>query len=282
MGPVYQSINFSYLGWSQGDGEASNFTGISSRINTFLCPSSGTPQNSVTVNGLTRMWPGNNYFASTGSSLQWLGQKSGVATFGPNGCFAVGGVPTSLRDITDGTANTVVFGEFRQGDWDDNKLSIQDVVGITDYSDFGAANRNMDCATCSMPAGAGGLPKALALMATTWRNNSGNYGGAYCNFGGSGAQRSQAGAIWHAGLYEYSMGNLIVPPNSAYPYAQFWDTNCDSDSGHIFGLTSFHPGGANALFGDGSVRFLKSSIAYTVLWSLGSMNAGDVISADSY
>jgi hypothetical protein len=33
---------------------------------------------------------------------------------------------------------------------------------------------------------------------------------------------------------------------------------------------------------DGSVRFLKSSVALTTLWGLGSRNQGEVISADSF
>ena len=35
------------------------------------------------------------------------------------------------------------------------------------------------------------------------------------------------------------------------------NTNADTDSG-LDDPSSFHPGGANALFGDGSVHFLKT------------------------
>ena len=41
-------------------------------------------------------------------------------------------------------------------------------------------------------------------------------------------------------------------------------------------------GGANILMGDGSVHFLKDSIAPAVLWAIGSTAQGEVISADSY
>ena len=50
----------------------------------------------------------------------------------------------------------------------------------------------------------------------------------------------------------------------------------------IVGLTSYHPGGANVAMCDGSVRYLKSSTAYTVMWSLGSRNQGEPLSGDSY
>ena len=45
---------------------------------------------------------------------------------------------------------------------------------------------------------------------------------------------------------------------------------------------SYHPGGVNALLADGSVRFIKSSIAGSVWRALGSISGGEVISADSY
>ena len=88
--------------------------------------------------------------------------------------------------------------------------------------------------------------------------------------------------MWHVGNYGHALGNTLVPPNSAFPYCQFWDTNSDFDSGGIAGLTSYHPGGAHSLFADGSVRFLKSSVAYTVIWALGSKSGGEALSSDSY
>jgi prepilin-type processing-associated H-X9-DG protein len=48
------------------------------------------------------------------------------------------------------------------------------------------------------------------------------------------------------------------------------------------GLSSFHPGGANVLMCDGSVRFLKDSTNLSTIWALGSSAQGEVISADSY
>ena len=50
----------------------------------------------------------------------------------------------------------------------------------------------------------------------------------------------------------------------------------------IITATSAHPGGVNVCFTDGSVHFLKDSIAYNIWWALGSRNLGEVISSDAY
>ena len=46
-------------------------------------------------------------------------------------------------------------------------------------------------------------------------------------------------------------------------------------------LFSFHSGGVNCLFGDGSVRFVKNSINVVVLRGIITPNGGEVISADA-
>ena len=80
-----------------------------------------------------------------------------------------------------------------------------------------------------------------------------------------------------------SFGNLLLPPNPKTP-------NCDSSTvasntlqnPGMWGLSSYHPGGANVVMLDGSVRFLKDSISQQTLWALGSIAQGEVISSDSY
>ena len=47
-------------------------------------------------------------------------------------------------------------------------------------------------------------------------------------------------------------------------------------------MSSNHPGGANTLMCDSSVKFLKNSISKQIMWALGSRAMGEVISADAY
>jgi prepilin-type processing-associated H-X9-DG protein len=45
---------------------------------------------------------------------------------------------------------------------------------------------------------------------------------------------------------------------------------------------SYHPGGVNTLFCDGSVRFIKNSINWVTWRALGTIASGEVVSSDAY
>ena len=47
-------------------------------------------------------------------------------------------------------------------------------------------------------------------------------------------------------------------------------------------LFSYHSGGVNALFGDGSVRFIKDSISLVTLRALVTAAGGEVVSSDAF
>src|SRR5262249_61427800 len=101
--------------------------------------------------------------------------------------------------------------------------------------------------------------------------------------GNADANRSWIGQQWCTGMFARTLGNVAVAPNSPYPNCAtvIWGGDFDGSNGH-FGLSSYHPGGANVAMVDGSVRLLKSSTAQPVVWALGSRAPGDVISADAY
>jgi prepilin-type processing-associated H-X9-DG protein len=54
--------------------------------------------------------------------------------------------------------------------------------------------------------------------------------------------------------------------------------NCTSDN-EIF---SFHPGGANVLFVDGSVHFLKDSLNVNIAIAMVTRAGGEILGADQY
>ncbi|WP_165067853.1 DUF1559 domain-containing protein [Paludisphaera rhizosphaerae] len=64
-----------------------------------------------------------------------------------------------------------------------------------------------------------------------------------------------------------------------------YDTNDENNGGPTYAAItsrSYHSGGVNALFGDGSVRFAKSTINGDVWRALGSIAGGEVISSDAF
>jgi prepilin-type processing-associated H-X9-DG protein len=63
---------------------------------------------------------------------------------------------------------------------------------------------------------------------------------------------------------------------------QTWYTNPKLLTYGQLGFRSRHPGGANFVFGDGSVKFLKESINPVTYRALGTKAGGEVLSADAY
>jgi prepilin-type N-terminal cleavage/methylation domain-containing protein/prepilin-type processing-associated H-X9-DG protein len=59
-------------------------------------------------------------------------------------------------------------------------------------------------------------------------------------------------------------------------------THCFNNQWYYQGFKSFHPGGANFGFSDGSVKFLKQSISVRAYMALSTRAGGEVVSADSY
>lgn len=283
--PVYNSINFSLVshGNAATAGDLAQVTAITTKIASFLCPSSPLPIGTY----YNKPKPGLSYFASVGPDLMWVGQSNG----GANGIFMFGGGQSGtnttpayqpsntapqrgVRDVLDGTSNTIAFGEWRIGDQNTCILSIpQDVINPVPWP-----GPNGNClwhTDASMPAGAVYFLQWLPLCAgaapgstktqPTWMYNM-----------------SSLGDTWNQGMFGHTLGNTLLAPNPNYPNCRTCPWFGDWDCPGMYGLSSYHPGGGNVAFADGSVHFLKSSAAMQVVWALGSRAQGEVLSSDSY
>ena len=270
QGPLFDSLNFSVSIFNDPTTDLINSTVTTTVINTFLCPSSVPP--SWTIHGTDAVLngqkaPGNSYFASLGSTLEFAAQQTGGPPNGPFPYIGTLGHVTKISEILDGTSNTVGFGEWKIGDGAGSVQSIQDIVFLGTFP-IGTA-RNNGTLNLPHPTLVNSLGPWLENCGQAWRAGSGRRG-----------KTDTLGESWALGLVGYSQGNLVVGPNAKYP-------NCSTngkgtiESVGSFGLSSFHPGGANVLLLDGSVRFLKDSISNQALWALGSIKQGEIISADS-
>jgi len=265
---LFNAANFSVSPYNDPPGIAMNTTFTTLRLSMFLCPSDTPP--SWTMHGTAPITsftsPGNNYFASVGSSLEIDGQQSGGP---PNGLFQlvnVQGRCIGLRDVLDGTTNTLAFGEWRIGTGNNNVVTIPQDICFCNKLPAGTARNN---GTLSMPN------PTLVKGFPDWINFCKANVGSLRN-----GKTSAVGEAWSLGVFGYTLGTVLLEPNTPYP-------NCVSVSADVMNpgmmnMGSRHPGGCNVLMGDGSVRFLKNSVSRPVIWALGSRGQGEVISADAY
>jgi len=239
-------------------------------ISTFSCPSEVVPPA-----------PGvDNYFMSFGRNIdsQNVDPTTGGAfnfVIPPPGAGAplYGGNPVStdlrgisLQQFTDGTSNTTMFAEIKQGGYNGSsggyfkgptRSSPQQVLELCCYA-WGPAN----------PSGPENISRLVPPAICS---------GNSCAASAGGMCRYYAGAYYfrdHPSFTSYYV-------HTATPNSQTGDCTDFNNDGHTQ-ARSYHPGGVNACFVDGSVHFMKSSIALTVWQALGTRSGGEIISSDQY
>jgi len=268
---LYNAMNFSHGVFNDATGTPINRTVTVTNISTFVCPSGPTPgwsfQGATAPLGSYKA-PGNSYFASMGSSLEFASNQTNGPPNGPFPFYGPAGRSVGIRDVTDGTSNTLGFGEWRIGSGVLSSLSPQDVVFVGSFPSGTARNNG----TLTMPNAT--LVKAMPAWLTTCAQMWAKSGGRF-------AKTVTLGEAWAMGMPGYTQGNVVLPPNSKYP-------NCNThasgtiESPGVFGSSSHHPGGANIMMLDGSVRFLKDSVNQQTVWAIGSMAQGEIVSADAF
>jgi prepilin-type N-terminal cleavage/methylation domain-containing protein/prepilin-type processing-associated H-X9-DG protein len=259
---LYNAINFSVEGRGSDNASAMNATAYNAKLSVFLCPSD---TNGGRVND-------NCYYGSVGPTTN-AGSDTPPRPTNPtcpnytsptSGVFGFR-VAYGLRDITDGSSNTIAFSEGQAGAVNQAVTPGNMIMnaGLSGSAYFLNASQNPqlvlnDLQTCTNQY----VP-----------SNSGNISVGH-------------GHDWGIGGMGATLFNTIAPPNSnLYKWSACrTDCNggCDGASMDYSNAQSYHSGGVNALLADGSVKFLKSSIALNVYWGLGSRNGNEVISSDSY
>jgi prepilin-type processing-associated H-X9-DG protein len=96
---------------------------------------------------------------------------------------------------------------------------------------------------------------------------------------------SRVGAAWAVGDMTCTTYNHVSGPNSRTCAGMTMDMMPDVsmvDMAVDLPPSSYHPGGVNTVLGDGSVRFIKETIALTVWRALGTRNGGEVLNEADY
>ncbi|MEJ7638022.1 MAG: DUF1559 domain-containing protein [Singulisphaera sp.] len=252
--PIYDAHLFNLASVARrGRRHDASVTAFRTKVASFLCPSDPNSGREFTCNYVGSMGPAIGYRVQTDSS----GLFAMIRNWG-------------LRDITDGSSNTVASSERLVGT--PGRPDRTRGNGILNVGDGPGGNTHWEQTDLSQ------FPdRVLAVL----QHCSARYQ-ASDPVTPSGYQ--SGGQYWGWGVSGITLFNTLAPPNSSqYP----WNScrrdcaGCGVDSSHITNATSQHPGGCNVLMGDGRQVHQEHARRPHLV---GSRHAagGEVTSADSY
>jgi prepilin-type N-terminal cleavage/methylation domain-containing protein/prepilin-type processing-associated H-X9-DG protein len=271
---IYNSINFSLSSYRTDTSCANNAstqsTGIANAtaagrvIENFLCPSDSWGHMGNFNPGAAFVppvpYPGLNYPVSAGDTTRF----GRFAARDSRGLFWRWS-SVAIRDIHDGTANTVAASERLKGTADAFKRN------------GGSVFRRNPATTFTWADAAGIRTPSIQVPPSTYDTKVLN-----CNafaptiIGNANEHRTHAGRHWFVGQFTFSMFNTVHTPNS--PNADCMEGGCgEFDCSGTFTATSNHPSGVNVLMADGQVRFVGDNVDRKIWWAIGSRAGQEAI-----
>jgi prepilin-type processing-associated H-X9-DG protein len=243
--PNMDSYNMGFM-MEYHDPNRENSTACRIAINGFICPSD--PAGSASPAG----WNGgNNYYGNEGSWLCDACQQT-PSTLAP-GYLPQGPLYNrsciNLASMTDGTSQTAFVSERRRGQGSPDVKNDMYMMGS-------ALTIDQTWQMCT------NLDMTMNMPLTSWM-----------------------GATWCIGDMTCTTYNHVSTPNTRTCAAMSGGMNMGASMANMavqLPPSSAHSSGVNVAFGDGSVRFMKDSIALSVWRALSTRNGGEVVSASDY
>jgi prepilin-type N-terminal cleavage/methylation domain-containing protein/prepilin-type processing-associated H-X9-DG protein len=239
------------------------------RIPTLMCPSDEEMRSNF-GNASYHFCLGTTVLdAENIRGAEWAGPPNGVYTqLGTTGSRVK---MRKIRDIRDGTSNTIAMAEKRIGVYDRSINAFQDISNhavITDPGRYASASEiyNACMVTANLTngkrynePGSGSTPNLLEYdepdVPVDWM--IGNW---------------RTGVRWADGRLMYSGFMTIVPPNG--PQCIYWEND---EARGTYTASSRHPGMVMTLMADGSVKPIKDDIDIRTWQGLGTRASGEVL-----
>jgi prepilin-type N-terminal cleavage/methylation domain-containing protein/prepilin-type processing-associated H-X9-DG protein len=291
--PDYNSINFLYGvrgiwinggQWNAppmdenvwaGDWGRSNATANITYVSAFLCPSdpNNGGNNQFFINGQQRLIGTTDYYWNVGLSRFLNGGYVNGPSYSPGALdynMLNGGQCASkvikIASFVDGTSNTAVMSESVQS----NSGQAIDGLGMVyvgpAWNQFIGQGSQLSppdwLAAQACQNEQGGVPQ---LYDYYWKGEFALSGGHNIY---SHTQTPNRRSCYWTGV------NSFPSVSSDQDYAGATQT--------MVAASSYHPGGVNVLFMDGSVHFLKNSISFQPWYAIATPAGGEVVSSDAY
>jgi prepilin-type N-terminal cleavage/methylation domain-containing protein/prepilin-type processing-associated H-X9-DG protein len=251
LSTIYNALNTSWAtGGPQGSGHAgaTNRTGLIAQIKSYVCPSD-FPQVPYTISQSSNGYSQTSYAGVAGTNDIWHYWCNCPAGVGGQDCAG------SIEIKPDG-----IFGR----NWTFRISNVTDGTSNTLFVGETARFKND--------------PDQIF---NSWSR------GLWFGSASPNATRPQGSASTAPRINAaFQLNDLSAFPATLVPTgnADSWLYSASPDYRVLgqYGFRSQHPGGANFLFGDGSVKFLKETIDLTTYRALGTRNGGEVVDAGSY
>jgi prepilin-type processing-associated H-X9-DG protein len=276
-----QSAFYNAINWDFTYSGAQNTTVTITPLAFLYCPSDpGSHIDDNTLGGTGDATT--SYGTVDGDWYVWSVNWGATNTVGPQNRSLFGpNYSRRIASITDGTSNTLAASEGYIGHaqmrscYNTPTAPSDPVTGTYTFTNVPLPGPNSaaallyqinNCGTATGKVKAGG-----PIGHTRWANGGVYYSGITTAM----PPNQQVSTVSRA--TGYSNGGKIVPMD--------WDSTDENDGGPTYmalAASSYHPGGANALFADGSVHFVKNSVNPVTWYGLGTIAGGEVISGDAY
>ncbi len=260
-GNVFNAMNLSLK-----DSAPENTTTCGQLISAFVCPSD--PNTRAFNDGGTVFGAGNYGFCASSDWYVFSWPNAAISGAGSpsRGAFAVNQA-RRLAEFTDGLSGTAVIAEIKTYQ---PSMKCPSLISTANIMNVPGPNDPLPAAYTS------GCAKIDDVKHSRW-SNAGVYHSGYT---AAYPPNKKTETLVPAGtVFTFPQGGA-----GSYMVIDTWSGN-ENDGGAngvtfaSFAARSYHPGGVNVLFGDGSVKYVKDGIAGNTWRAINSISGGEIVNA---